>query len=238
MHEGHRQRMLERLSRSDDFCEHELLEMLLYNAVPRKNTNELAHDLLTAFGTVEGVLSAPMKELTEVKGVGEGVAAYLHILGLFFVKLPKTEVPAEVLAYNVHEFSAYLKERMEGYSDEVVEIFCVDAHSRIRYCRQYSSSKNNAASVPPEQISALFVEHRPAGIVLAHNHPIGKSAPSVADDEFTARVQLMCSVNNIRLCDHLVVGEDGVYSYFTSGRLDVIRDRFSYTAIARREGLV
>ena len=71
MHEGHRKRMLERLAQGgENLQEHELLEILLFNAIPRKNTNEIAHNLLNAFGNIDGVFGAEFSQLSEIEGVG------------------------------------------------------------------------------------------------------------------------------------------------------------------------
>ena len=93
MHEGHRKRMLERLERAEGSLEeHELLEILLFNAIPRKNTNELAHRLLSAFGSLRSLFRAGMSELKAVPGVGESTAAYLKIVGMFLERADGKEL--------------------------------------------------------------------------------------------------------------------------------------------------
>lgn len=234
MHEGHRKRMLERLSKSDLFCEHELLEILLFNAVPRKNTNELAHALLDTFGSIQGIFEAPMSAIMAVNGAGEGVAAYLHCIALFYRRLPEVQSVEIPVAYNMREFSSFLAEKMRGYTEEAVEVFCIDGKSRVFMCKQFSSNRKNTAYVPPRELSALLVEQRPAGLVIAHNHPSGSCLPSVDDDEFTARVEMLCSANNVRLIDHVIVSKEDVFSYFTAGRLDEIRLMFNFNTLAKR----
>ena len=82
MHEGHRQRMIARLEdHEESLLDHELLEILLFNAIPRKNTNEIAHALLEKFGSLSAIATAETKSIATVKGVGESTAAYL---GVFF----------------------------------------------------------------------------------------------------------------------------------------------------------
>ena len=81
MHEGHRKRMYEKLKNDDGLYEHELLEILLFNAFQRKNTNPIAHALLDSFGSISGVLNASVEELCAVEGVGESVALYLKCIG-------------------------------------------------------------------------------------------------------------------------------------------------------------
>ena len=80
MHEGHRKRMYEKLKNNDGLLDHEILEILLFNAVPRKNTNPIAHNLLNTFGSLGGVFNATHRQLVTVDGVGESVAAYLKCI--------------------------------------------------------------------------------------------------------------------------------------------------------------
>ena len=92
MHEGHRKRMLERLEHAErSLEEHELLEILLFNAIPRKNTNELAHALLSAFGSLDALFHAGTDELKAVPGVGGSTAAYLRIIGMFLERAEELE---------------------------------------------------------------------------------------------------------------------------------------------------
>ena len=226
MHEGHRQRMLERLKKADALQDHELLEILLFNAVPRKNTNPLAHDLLSAFVSLEGVLKASCEELMSVKGVGKETAAYLKCVALVLERTARRDTEPPKL-FNVRTFSAFLSERLAPLETEVVELFCIDAAERIRTSRRFAAGDALGARVEPEEISRFLALHRPAGLVAAHNHPVSPAVPSDADDRFTAQLQMLCSMNNVRLYDHIIVGTDGVYSYFLVGRMEEIRRNFN-----------
>lgn len=227
MHEGHRQRILERFRRDEgSLQDHELLEILLFNAIPRKNTNEIAHNLLSAFGSLEGVFQADFDALLGVDGIGESTAAYLRCIALFYekVRFGKKRAPA---LFSAEGFGAYLTERYSVLSDEVVEIYCLDAHNRIRFSKRFTSNQADKVRLAPEEVSKFIVGQHPYGLVLAHNHPKGNCTPSAADDNFTAQIQMLCSINNIRLYDHLIVGEDGWYSYYLTGRMEEIKRAFS-----------
>ena len=82
-----------------------------------------------------------------------------------------------------------------------------------------------------EEIGEFLARHKPAGIVIAHNHPTAPARPSVEDDKFTAQMQLSCSLNGVRLYDHIIVGTDGTYSYFLVGRMEEIRRNFNVDTI-------
>jgi DNA repair protein RadC len=199
--------------------EHEVLEALLFNAVPRVNTNDLAHRLLARFGSVPAVLGAPVRLLKEVDGVGESLAAYLRCIGTFCERyyaeyrnrFPQTYEQKEFLAYAYREY-VYLQ-------DEVLDCFLVDRSGKILQRRRFSAGAQDFASIKPEDMTSILAVGGVAGIVVVHNHPDGRSTPSQADDELTKQVQWMCSFHNLLFCDHLVCGADGVYSYYKAGLL-------------------
>ena len=235
MHEGHRQRMLERLESAEgSLQEHELLEILLFNAIPRKNTNELAHRLLSAFGSLRAVLGAEMAELKAVPGVGESTAAYLRIIGIFYARaqLKEPELPS---AFSFAAFRPFLIERFEGAREEYVELYSLDGKDSVKNVRRFSSEKSFQASVDPKEISRFLVEARPAAMVAVHNHITGPATPSREDDDFTAQLEILCSMHNVSLRDHIICSPEGVYSYFLSGKLNELSARYSIGNVLGRE---
>ena len=230
MHEGHRKRMLTRLEQGGALQDHELLEVLLFNAVPRKNTNPLAHELLAAFSSLEGVLGAGTEELMSVKGVGPETAAYLRCIGLVFARAERRRSAPPKL-FSAESFSSYVRGRFAALGHEVVEIYCIDAREQVRFCKRFDVGTEDKAVIPPEEITRLLALHAPAGLVAAHNHPAKEAQPSEDDDRFTARLQVLCGMNNVRLYDHIVTGTDGTYSYFLTGRLEEIKRKFDVSRL-------
>ena len=235
MHEGHRQRMLERLEKAEgSLQEHELLEILLFNAIPRKNTNELAHRLLSAFGSVRAVLQAGMKELSAIPGVGESTAAYLRIIGLFYERadLKAPEPPA---AFSFAAFRPYLAERFKDVKEEYVELYSLDARDCVKCVRRFSSEKPFRAAVEPKEISRFLVETKPAAMVAVHNHVEGPATPSREDDDFTAQLEILCSMHNVALRDHIICSPEGAFSYFFSGKLNELCARYNIGSVLGRD---
>lgn len=224
MHEGHRQRMLERLENGEDSMqEHELLEILLFNAIPRKNTNETAHELLLTFGSFENVLRASLAELKTVKGIGAETAAYLKCIGLLCkqTRASKEEFPKGL---NLSVLERFLSKRYCTLQTEVLEIFCADKHGTITYCQRFTDFRETSASADMDKINKIFAAQLPVGIVVAHNHPTAPCKPSGDDDRFTMQLMLYCTLNRVDLYDHLIVGADGVYSYYKERRIDEFRE--------------
>ena len=235
MHEGHRQRMLERLESAEgSLQEHELLEILLFNAIPRKNTNELAHRLLSAFGSLRSLFRAGMSELKAVPGVGESTAAYLRIIGIFYARaqLKEPELPS---AFSFAAFRPFLIERFEGAREEYVELYSLDGKDCVKNVRRFSSEKSFQASIDPKEISRFLVEAKPAAMVAVHNHITGPATPSREDDDFTAQLEILCSMHNVSLRDHIICSPEGVYSYFLSGKLNELSARYSIGNVLGRE---
>ena len=155
MHEGHRRRMYQKLKNGDNLYEHEVLEMLLFNAYPRKNTNPVAHELLERFPSISAVLSADIDELMSVPGVGEQVALYLKCVGLCIEKANTAECFAAIS--NRGEMLRFAKMRMNGHSVEILELYFLDKNGRVtRICR-FSSSDSDRVTVAPEELITTSV---------------------------------------------------------------------------------
>lgn len=222
MHEGHRQRLYEKLTGGGNLYEHELLEMLLFNAYPRKNTNPVAHALLERFSSINEVLNADIDELCAVEGVGRNIALYLKCVGACVAAGNNCDCFAVVK--NVAEFEEFIKRRFRGKHDEFFELYLLDKNGRIKRICAYTSNDANKVDLDPEAIIKDISVYRPYGVFAAHNHVAGSSEPSAADDELTRSIQLICDLNNVKFYDHCIYASDEeIYSYFLSNRLDKIK---------------
>ncbi len=225
MHEGHRQRLLEKLKNGDNLFEHEILEILLFNAYPRKNVNPVAHALLSRFAGINEVLNAEVDELMLVEGVGENVALYLKCIGEC-MRL-KNSCESFAVINNTSELISFVTARFRGKPHEVLEFYFMDKSGRVRRICSFTDNDPDRVNVRPEEIVKLISVYRPHGVYMAHNHINCPCEPSAADDDMTKKVELICSLNNVRLYDHCIIGPDGVYSYFLSNRLDKISSEYS-----------
>ncbi|MBQ7879937.1 MAG: hypothetical protein IJ317_04745 [Clostridia bacterium] len=224
-HGGHRRRLLQKLS-AGKLCEHEYLELLLFNAMPRRNTNDLAHRLLAEFGTVYGIFTAPLERLIQVDGIGENIATYLLCIGHFFRRYEdsKTELqPCGIAFYETAAFLAYIKKEYAQFPYERLDVYLLDANSKIIGKKSHTVLNVGRVYVEPEFFLKLLLPHSPSGIVIVHNHPKGTCAPSQRDDATTEHLKKLCQLHNVLFCDHFVYGSDGIYSYGNN-------KRFSFSA--------
>ena len=126
IHDGHRMRLIGKIQ-SGVLQEHEYLEVLLFNAVPRMNTNDIAHRLLAQFGSVQNMFAASIEELQQVKGIGPSVAAYLKCIGHFYEYYKPKGIVEYVDEYKQEAFFSYLRERFFGVQEEVFEVYFLDS---------------------------------------------------------------------------------------------------------------
>ncbi len=226
MHEGHRRRLYEKLKSGDNLYEHELLEMLLFNAYPRKNTNPVAHALLDRFPSISAVLAASIEELMTVEGVGEQVALYLKCIGECVNSGNRADGFAVIR--NRVDFYDLVKLRLRNLGTEVLELYLLDKNGKVIRIKRFTSGMSDKVIVKPEDIIKPISFVHPYGLFIAHNHTNGSSLPSDMDDDFTKQCQIICSINNVRLYDHIIYSsDDNIYSYFDCGRLEEIERGFS-----------
>ena len=223
MHEGHRQRMLAKLSNDDDLYDHELLEILLFFVCPRKNTNPLAHELLDRFGSLKEVFNATDEEIKSVFGAGSSVANYLKALGRCYERIGNVEGVAVLKTFG--DCKKFVSMRFKNVSEEKLELYFLDRGGKVKRQFSYTSFDRNKASVTSHEVIKKIALVKPYSIIVAHNHLNGSVNPSANDDKFTGRMQIICNLNNVVLLDHLIYSDGNFYSYKDAGRLNEIKSR-------------
>jgi len=222
LHGGHRKRMYEKIAKGG-LCMHEYLEALLFCGVPRRNTNDLAHLLLSEFGDVRGVLTAPVEQLRRVDGVGESLACYIRTVGILveqFALQTETYYPAQ---FRLDEFSGFMYKEYGGMTCEVLDVYILDDEGKIYGRRRCSSLREKRVEVQFRWLMNVLLDFNPSGIVLVHNHPSGDFTPSETDNATTEECRSICEKNGIIFCDHLIFSNAGIYSY-NFGRAILTKD--------------
>ena len=234
MHEGHRQRMYERLTGKGKLKDHELLEMLLYSCLPRVNTNEVAHKLLDVFGSLSAVFQADFQKLQAVDGIGEKTAKQILLFGKIMDRILSYKEEPLPYATNYETLSNYLGVRFQRAQQEYVEIYSVrKSTGELKFCQRFTSDEADSVSIPPNEIAGFIATFKPREVILVHNHTFGSCSPSIADDDFTKRICLYFSLCGVNLLDHYIVSPLGVYSYNRHGRLDKMKEQCSAERVLR-----
>jgi DNA repair protein RadC len=226
MHEGHRQRIYNKLKQGNHFYDHEYLEMLLFNAYPRKNTNPIASALLEKFASLGAIFDAEIDELTSVEGVGENVALYLKCVGMCARRASTCDNFG--IINNMEDFKKFLSLRFRGKKYEFLEFYLMDKKNGIRRILSYTSDNRQKVMVQPQIIMREITLSNAHAVLVAHNHIDGTSTPSKQDEGFTNQCQIMLSLSGVEFLDHCIyAGDDDVYSYRLDGRLDKIKYEYN-----------
>ena len=159
------------------------------------------------------------------EGEGESVALYLMCVGEVY-RL-KNDCDSFAVINNTAELVEFVKARMRGKPVEVLEFYFMDKSSRVKRVCTFTDNDPGKVNVRPDEIIKLISVCRPQGVYIAHNHTNCPCEPSAADDNLTKKIQLICSLNNVKLYDHVIYGPDGVFSYFIPNRLDGIAYEYS-----------
>ena len=219
IHEGHRARMKKKLLENGErsLADHELLEVLLYYAIPRRDTNELAHRLLKQFGSLRGVLSAPVQELACVSGVGQQAALLLGMVQMLCRRAAQRE--KEQIPNSVDACGAYFTELLGSSRREMLWQVCLDGKGKVLSSRCLAEGDVSMAAVSVRQVVEYALRAGAVGVVLAHNHPSGVALPSQEDIATTRLIRDALRTMNIQLVDHVVVADGDYVSMAASGML-------------------
>lgn len=219
IHDGHRARMKRKLLENGErgFDDHELLEILLYYAVPRRDTNELAHSLLRQFGSLRGVLSASVQELACVKGMGESAALLIALVPR--LQRRAAQDTAEQILNSVDKCGEYFSGILSGDRKEMLWQVCLDAKGKVLSSRCLAEGDVSMAAVSVRQVVEYALRAGAVGVVLAHNHPSGVALPSQEDITTTRLIRDALRTMNIQLVDHIVVADGDYVSMAASGLL-------------------
>ena len=222
IHEGHRERMRKQLKTSgmDSLSDVQVLEMLLYYAAPRGDTNPAAHALLKRFGTLDGVFSAPETELRKIDGVGE-VAAQLLLLVPQVARrcLMSRSTQIQVLD-TTSKCGQYLLPFFHGEREEVVYLLCLDAKCKALDCVLIHHGGVNVASIAARKVVKAALDSNATSVVLAHNHPSGLALPSQEDKQTTMVLKAALDAVGVVLADHIIVADDDFVSMRDDGILE------------------
>lgn len=208
-HTNHRERMRQRFLEHglDNFADHEVLELLLFYAIPRGDVNPLAHRLLDIFGSLANVLEAETPDLCRVEGMGDKTAAFLHMLPPMFRRYQTSKIQGTT--YDTTEkIAEYLVKYYIGRPREQLSAVLMDNKCRlIRIC-DIAEGSATSVKIDLRKLLQCILQYNAADVVLAHNHPRGMCNPSRADIVQTSTIREMLKNIDVRLVDHIIIAED------------------------------
>lgn len=219
IHDGHRERMKNRFLEHglEGFEDHNVLELLLFYALPRQDVNPLAHRLVEKFGSLSAVFDAPVDELKSTPGIGENTAVFIKLLPQVARRYMMSRSSIEDIIDSSKKAGDYLVPRFYAERDEVVYMICLDAKCKVLNCKLLFRGSVNAAGVSIRKIVETALSYNSTSVILAHNHTSGIALPSREDMDTTRRVAAALAAVDITLFDHIVVADDDFVSLADTG---------------------
>lgn len=229
--DGHRMRLRERMMRegASSFQDHEVLELLLFGSVARKDTNKLAHNLLSKFGGFSGVLNASPEQLMDVKGVSIATACNLAILKEVFLRYKKDEQDKSQLR-GLASIIKYVQSTISDSFYERMVVVYVDSATTFIQEEEFTSDSTRQVNIDIKKIVATAMRVNADGVLLFHCHSTGTCEPSEEDKRYTEKLYFALSSMNIALLEHMIFNKNNnFYSFHQAGIMKQLADTFNQT---------
>lgn len=213
IHESHRARVRKAYIERGELKgmhEHEMLELLLFYAIKRRDVNPLAHRLIDRFGSLKGVLGASVNELCAA-GLSENTAVLLKLVGDIGKELDRKQASTTTIN-NTNDAMNACHRLLFRERNEVFAVFCLDAKKRVIKVFTQSSGMPGRVSALPKWIVDCAISSAATAVLLAHNHPSGEITPSSRDIETTAMIERLLDSLGIAMLDHIIVSVEKSYS--------------------------
>lgn len=227
---GHRGRLRDRFLANglSGFHDVEIIELLLSFGTPRSDCKEQARALLAKYGSFAKVLEAPSSSLLKVKGVGvknSFALSFVHAVAAHYLK---DRIRGKRYLHSSADVLDYLTYSMRGLKSEVLTVIFLDSSHAIIESEVVAQGTINVNAVYPREIIKKSFEYNAAALIFAHNHPSGAINPSVLDIKLTKTMFLLCSNMQLRLVDHIIVGET-TFSFADNGLMEKIKTECNST---------
>lgn len=208
IHKDHRQRVRKKFMKSKftGFADHEKLELLLYYAIPMKDTNPIAHRLLNKFKTIGGVFDASIEQLMEVEGIGENAAIFIKLIP----EISKEYSLSKYMYVKLDTVEAVCKffcSQFTGEANEKIKVAAVDDKLRLKCCEELAEGTTNSVCIDIKKLLLFAQKNNSENIIIAHNHPNGDHIPSNDDISLTRELHKNLKIIGINLIDHVVVAK-------------------------------
>lgn len=213
LHEGHRKRMRERFRQSGfkDFNDHQMIELLLFYANPRKDTNDLAHILVDHFKSIAGIFDASYEELMSISGVSENTATLFKIIPGFLPVYYNSRSDGKVYD-NIDKLKELFKPHFIGLNHEEFRLACFDNNLRCVSNVLIAAGSPDSSPFEMRKITEEIFKANSSSVAIAHNHPKGVPSPSEEDVASTRYINATLKSLGINLLDHIIVGERSAVS--------------------------
>ncbi len=217
-HSGHRERVRERFYKNglEGFSDHEILEFLLFYVYAQKNTNDIGHDLLQRFGSLNAVFDAEYEELVQVKGVGERAAMLLKLIPEVSRKYHGNE-RTKILMRKAEARCRYFQKELDDRHEEHVILGCLNDQWWLQSIHTIALGIPDQVQINPQKLLRTALASGCSNFVLAHNHPKGAALASYEDIRVTENIRRLFESVQLHLVDHIIVADGKSISMLETG---------------------
>lgn len=221
LHDGHRKRLKKRFLDEGlkNFEDHEILQLILFYAIPIKDTNELAHILIDKYGSLSKVIEADPKDLVRIDGISEHSAILLNLLPQFYIRYKTDRGKEKTCLDSSKKAGEFIRNLYYGISYEVVYILCLDAQYNLIHYEILHEGTIDEALIYPRLAVESALRHKALSIILSHNHPGGTPVISQADIAATKKISNALNAIDIEIMDHVIIAGDRYISFKEQGVL-------------------
>ena len=210
--QGHRQRLRERFAKGGiaALADYETLELLLTYGIPRKDTKQIAKDLIKRFKTITSVLQADPEQLKEVEGLGENATAFLRLVREINAYCLHEKIQRQSIVANRADVHEYLRFHFGARLQEYIAVVFLDSGNHVLSAEIAGEGTVNQCVAYPRAIFEKALKNGAASFIIAHNHPGGNRQASEADWQLTRRLHEIGRLLEIPLLDHIIICDNGV----------------------------
>jgi DNA repair protein RadC len=221
-HRGHRQRLREKFVKSglSGFHDYEIVELLLTLASPRKDCKPQAKAAVKKFKNLRGVLAASPEELQQIEGIGPNNALGIKLVSEVAREFLKQKTVTKPAYKSAKEIFDYLYHSMRDLKKEVFKVIYLDSQNQIIDIADVAAGTVDRGAVSSREVMESAIGHGAAALILAHNHPSGKPEPSPSDEQLTRDLVFAGGIMQIRVLDHIVIGDNRYYSFAVEGLIE------------------
>jgi DNA repair protein RadC len=234
--EGHRKRLRERFNQSGlgAFLDYEIVELLLTLGTARKDCKRQAKEAIKRFKSLRGVLEAPPEELQKIKGITAHNIFVIKFMQEIAREFLKEQVLEKPYCRSSREVFDYLYHSMRDLKKEVFKVMFLDSQNRVVEIEDLFEGTLNASAIYPREIIQSAVKHNAVALIFVHNHPAGNPQPSDNDKQITQDLVFAGNIMQIKVLDHIVIGENRYFSFADAGLIEEYDSEFLNLKEGRR----
>ena len=219
---GHRKRLREKFIKSGlaGFHDYEIIELLLTLGSPRKDCKQPAKEAIKRFKTLRGVLEASPEELQQIDGIGSHSAFGIKLVQEVAREFLKERIIDKPVYKSSQEIFDYLYHSMRDLKKEVFKAIYLNSQNQIIDTVDLFAGTISSSSISPREVIETAIKHNAVSLIFAHNHPSGNPEPSKSDKELTRDLVYAGSIMQIRVLDHIIIGNNKYFSFAGEGLIE------------------